>query len=306
MIYKYEYPGGVWVDVERPSQEEIQILARQFNISERLETELLSPTPFPLVAGDDSTTLLVLHFPAYETDGGETKTQEVDFIIGSNFLITVRYEIIVPLHHLRKLFETQELTGEGHKLGTDILIEILFAHLYTSARNHANHLAENLSRVEREMFEKQERKTVQEIAGISREFLHLESAIVNQEEPLTQFFHMLTTRNIFDASFPARAQRVLAERAQVERLIEMRRAIASELRETNAALLETRQNEIIKFLTVITFVALPLQLIAAVFGMNLRGTPFHEHPEAFAIVSGIMAIAALATLFYFARKRWIF
>lgn len=306
MIFRHEYLGGVWVDLEQPSQDEIRLIAREFAISERLETELLSPTPMPLVAGDENAALLVLHFPAQGADDSKIKNQEVDFVVGSNFILTVRYEVIAPLYHLKKLLETQELVGGRTTITTDILLEILFVHLYTSMRDHTNHFAGNLARVEKDMFDGQERTTVRLISGISREFLHLEAALANQEEPLDRFLKALAHRDFPDVSFAERSTRILAERTQVARLIKTHRAVASELRETNTALLEARQNEIMKTLTLITVVVLPLELIAVTFGIHAQGAPIEQDPNAFWIIIGLMLGTIILMVIFFTRRRWIF
>lgn len=295
----------MWVDLEQPSEEEIRDIAREFSINERLGAELQSPTPAALVAGDVNMVLLVLHFPEHGLQDGETKSKEIDFILGSNFILTVRYDIVVSLHHLKKILETQELVSGHSPLTTDVLLEILFAHLYMSVRDHTNHTANNLARVEQDMFNGHERATVRTISSISREFLHLEASLANQEEPLRRFLRALTQREFFGPSFPERVERILAERMQVARLVETHRAVATELRETNAALLSARQNEVMKTLTVVAFIALPIQL-ALLFGMHVPGTPFVENPNAFWIIIALMLGISSCITLLLARKRWIF
>lgn len=307
MIFRYEYPGGVWVDLERPTVDEIRRIAQEFSISERVETELLSPTPSPLVAGDDSAALLVLHFPAHDADSANEKMQEIDFVVGSHFIVTVRYEVIVPLHHLKKLLDTQKMVSDRHHatIATDVLLEILFVHLYTSVRDHIDHIADELARVERDMFDDHERDTVRSISNVSREFLHLEAALANQEESLTRFMKALSERGFFGASFAGRAERILAEHMQIARLIKTHRAISTELRETNIALLEVRQNAIMKTLTTVNFILLPLGLISWIFTMRTEGMPFISSPNAFWIVISIMLGVAIVLTVFFIKKRWL-
>ena len=306
MIFRHEHRGGVWVDIEQPTDEEIRQVAREFAIGERLETELLSPTPLPLVAGDTDFVLLVLHFPAESEHEGESKSQEVDFIVGKKFVLTVRYEVVAPLHRLRKILETEDLIEGSATFGSDMLLETLFAHLYSAVRDHANHAASRLDRIERDMFNGRERQTVRAISGISREFLHLEAALASQEEPLNRFLKGLVERGFFPPAFAERAARVGAERLQVARLASTHRAVATELRETNAALLEAGQNEVMRILTVINFIMLPLELIAFIFGMHALGTPLSENANAFWIIMAFMLATAGAMTLIFARKRWIF
>ncbi len=305
MISRYAYHGRVWIDLERPTEEEVHRLAREFSIGERLEMELISPTPMPLVASDAGITFLVLHFPARGAGDGEVRDQEVDFIVGEKFIITVRYEVVAPLHHLRKVLETQQLLSPHDDMTTDVLLEILFAHLYTSIRDHSNTSANRLTHIEHDMFNDLERHTVQKISNAIREFLHIEASLANQEEPLSRFLKTLSTRELFGTSFAERADRILAERAQAARLVGTYRAVATELRETNASLLEARQNEIMKTLTLITVTMMPVELVTFVFSMHALGTPLAQEPNAFWIILAIMLGTGGLMLLFFARRRWL-
>ncbi|MFA6407985.1 MAG: CorA family divalent cation transporter [Candidatus Paceibacterota bacterium] len=305
MLSRYKYHDRVWVDLERPTEDEVRGIAREFSISERLALELVSPTPSPLVASDAGVTFLVLHFPTHGTGDGEIRDQEVDFVIGDKFIITVRYEVVAPIHHLRKVLETQQIISPQDNMTTDVLLEIIFAHLYTAIRDHINTSAGRLTHIEHDMFNGFERHTVWLISNASREFLHIEASLANQEEPLSRFLKALSSKGSFGASFAERAERILAERTQAARLVTTYRAVATELRETNASLLEARQNEIMKTLTVITVIVMPVELVSFIFSMHALGAPLEQDPNAFWIILTIMlGTGGLMTLL-FARRRWL-
>lgn len=305
MIFRHEYKGGVWVDLEQPSENDIRQIAEEFSVCEHIEKELIYPTPMPLVSVDENMALLVLHFPTHGVNDGEIKSQEVDIVVGKNFIITVRYEVVAPLHYLKKLLEAQSLV-EGHtQITTDVMLEVLFAHLYTSVRDHINHVADNLSRVEKEMFDGRERMTVRSISNISREFLHAEASLATQEESLSDFMEAMSQLKFFDESFKLRAERIKTVRSNVARVVKTHRSVATELRETNIALLSAKQNEIIKILTVVSFIFLPLAFIAKIFAMKVEYMPFVDDPNGFWIILGFMFFIALALMFYVSRKRWI-
>ncbi|HEY4523218.1 MAG TPA: magnesium transporter CorA family protein [Candidatus Paceibacterota bacterium] len=311
MMYRQAHHGGVWVDLESPSDEEIRAVAREFEISERLEAELLSPTPFPLVSDDGRAALAVLHFPSHRNEHdshaeeGDTRSQEVDFIVARHFVITVRYEVIAPLHRLRKLLESDEILGGKSSITTDTLLEILFAHLYAAVRDHTNHIADRLSHIERDMFAGQQRSAVRAISNVSREYLHLLAALANQEEPLDRFLRALARPACFGESFTERTERIKSERGQVESLVGTHRAVATELRETNNVLLSATQNEIMKTLTVINFIFLPLGLISWIFAMRTEGMPLIASEHAFWIVLGTMATVASLLILFVTKKRWL-
>jgi magnesium transporter len=306
MVYRSKHSGGIWVDLEQPSEDEVRAIAREFSLGERIVAELIAPSPAPLVAGEGDLAFSILHFPTPGSESGTVRNQEIDFIVGKKFIITVRYEVIAPLHEIRKLLETEAIVAGRTPFASDVLLEVLFAHLYESVRDHTRQLADRLERIERAMFSGHERTSVRDISDVSREFLHLEAALRGQEEPLERFMRTLVERRAFGANFEERAERILAERLQVAHLVETHRAMASELRATNAALLESRQNEIMKTLTVANFIFLPLELIAFVFGMHVLGTPLEQNPDAFWIIMGFMAIIIVLMTGYFAKKRWIF
>lgn len=305
MIFRYTYSGGIWIDLEHPTEEEVQRIAKEFSISERLETELFSPTPAPLVASDGGATFLVLHFPAHGVAEGEIRDQEIDFVIGNNFIVTVRYEIIEPLHRLQKLLETQQLISSDDTMNTDVLLEILFAHLYTSVRDHIHTVADRLSHIEHDMFNGLERTTIRAISDTGREFLHTEASLANQEGPLGRFLKILSTKAVFGTSFEERAERISSEHNQVARLVKTYRAVSTELRETNSSLLEARQNEIMKTLTIVNFIFLPLGLISWIFSMRTEGMPIIDSPYAFWIVLAIMIGVTVLLTAFFIRRRWL-
>lgn len=306
MIFRHEYEGGVWVDLEQPSPDEIRHIAKEFSIGERLEREIVAPTPSPRIISDGAMTMLVLHFPARGANEGETKNQEIDFIVSKNAIITIRYEIITPLHRLKKLLEAQEMVVGKVPVTTDVLLEVLFAHLYTAMHDHTNHVVESLARVEKEMFDGHERTTIRSISNISREFLHIEASLAQHEESLHHYLEALSDSGMFGPTFPTRAQRMLAERAHVARIVKTHREMASELRETNSSLIESRQNEVMKTLTVITFIFLPLELITFVYGMHAPGTPLEQNPDAFWIILASMAFVGICVTLFLSRKKWIF
>lgn len=304
MIFRHESNGTSWVDIEQPTPGEIRAIAREFSIGERIESELLTPSPLPLVAGDAEHAMLVLHFPTHSEEGHAPKTQEVDFVIGRNFVLTIRYEVIAPLHLLRKVLEANGLIGGGSELKADVFLEILFAHLFAAVRDHVNHTASRLISVERELYIGREREAVLRISDINREFLHLSSAIANHEEPLTRFLHALERRNFFGPAFGERALRIRAENEQLMRLINTHRAVAVELRETNESLLSVNQNEIMKTLTAITLLILPAELTIFIFDMEVPGTPLATNPDAFWIVIGLIGVVVGTLAVIFTRKHW--
>ena len=94
-------------------------------------------------------------------------------------------------------------------------------------------------------------------------------------------------------------------RAHAADLVSSLRAVAQELRVTNDSLLSASQNSVTKTLTVMAFTALPLTLIASIFGMNADPMPLVNEPLGFWIIIGLMAAAGLALFAYFRLRKWL-
>jgi magnesium transporter len=80
---------------------------------------------------------------------------------------------------------------------------------------------------------------------------------------------------------------------------------ADELRKTNDSLLSTKQNEIMKTLTVVNFIILPLSVITGLFGMNVESTPLSGSSYDFWIVVLGMIIITMISTTIFKRKNWL-
>ena len=86
MITRHMRGKTVWVDLESPTEEELALVMREFDIDERVHEEIATPTPYPLTIPFPGYVYLILHFPVAGSEDG-TRSQEVDFIIGKQFLI---------------------------------------------------------------------------------------------------------------------------------------------------------------------------------------------------------------------------
>jgi magnesium transporter len=305
MITRHALSGITWVDMESPSREELETVINEFGIDSRVEEEIISPTPYPLVVDTAEYVYLVLHFPTTDPNGG-AKSQEIDFIAGKNFLITCRYEVITTIHSLHKIFESEELLGiTKRKPTTADLIERVLRQLYSSISEEAEQFARMLERIEEDIFSGRERATVRNISLVGRVLLRFDTTLTRHTEPLKEFLKQLSTPAFFGKSFDEHAAHIEAEHTHAVNVVSSYREVALELRETNDSILSTAQNEIIQRLTIITFAAVPLTVITGLFGMSIGGIPLANSQNAFWTVVAIMILMVLALLTYFKVKKWI-
>ncbi len=294
----------VWVDLESPTHEELDVVMREFGINARIEEEIISPTPYPISITFPEYEYMVLHFPTV-SGGDGTRAQEVDFIVGKRFLITARYEVVEPLHSLHRVFEAEELLGvSGKESSTDLLVEQMLRRLYGAISGEAEQVLRMLERIEHDIFAGKEQVTVRAISDVSRILLKFDTVLARHADPLSEFLAGLQTTAFFGKKFAENSARIEAERAHAAALVASYRAVASELRVTNDSLLSAAQNEIMKRLTIMSFIILPLSLITGLFGMNVENMPVVSAPHAFWLVILIMIVTVMAFFMFFKARRW--
>lgn len=266
--------------------------------------ELLAPTLKPKVDLYEDYIYLILHFPALKHTHGTDKNQEVDFIIGKNFLITGRYDTVDALHKFSRVFEVNSVLDKsdmGDHAG--FIFFYMIRKLYKSIEHELEYLADEREQVEEKIFEGQEKAMVYEISRLTRSVLDLKQALSAHGEILSSF--ETAGRRFFGDTFSYHLHSIVGEYYRIHTYIENELDDLRELRQTNDSLLTTKQNEVMKILTIMAFVTFPLSVVASVFGMNTSHLPLVGSPNDFWIVIGIMLGLTLLFFGYFKYKKWL-
>src|SRR5205814_1155120 len=87
-------------------------------------------------------------------------------------------------------------------------------------------------------------------------------------------------------------------------ILENQLEFLGELRKTNDSLLTTKQNEIMKTLTVIAIIALPISVISSILQINTSDRPFVGQPHDFVIITGMMVSISVLLFAFFKYKKW--
>lgn len=318
MINKNKYKNIEWIDLENPTNEEVRAIMDQYDIDPIIGNELLSPTLRPRVDAHSKYIYLILHFPVSPekdrkeiSDKGEKKLsktqqkiQEVDFIIGKNFIITTHYDSVDAMYDFSKIFEVNSILSKnqiGNHAG--YMFFFMIKYLYQILYNKVENLAEKLSQFEEEIFAGNEKEMVVELSKLKRTLLTFKEATAAHKEVLVTF--EIAAEGFFGSDFKYYLRSILGEYYKVRTFIESTKEHLDEMRETNNSLLTTKQNEVIQKLTVITFIILPLSFISSLFGMNTANTPFVGQPLDFFIILSIVSGIGIIVFTFCKEKGWI-
>lgn len=305
MITRHVRGTTTWIDLEAPSREELSSVMHEFAIDARIEEEIATPTPHPFSLSFPDYAYLILHFPSTDREA-ITKNQEIDFVIGKNFLITARYEVIDSMLNLHKVFEAEELLGSpGQDTKPGEILERVMRRLYASVTEDVEQVTRTMERIERDIFTGDERRAVRSISSVGRILLRFESALARHADPLSSFVAAISIPTLCGKGFSTHAAHIEAARAQIASTVSAHRATASELRATNDSMLSAAQNEVMRKLTMMAFVTFPLSLIATIFGMNMENMPVTGLPGDFWIIIVFMLLVTAGFFLFFKARRWL-
>jgi len=290
--------------MDSPTKEEVRQIMEEYNIHPLVADELISPTLRPKVDLYDNLIYLIMHFPVVYSMHGKSGGQEIDFVIGKKFLITSHYELIDPLHEFSKVFEVNSILGKSD-MGTHAgyLFYYIIKELYRVLIIELDHITEELEDIEERIFKGEENQMVESLSKVNRDLLNVKQAIRPHKEVLDSFD--TAGKQFFGKEFSYHLQSISGEYYKVFNILEGQRETLLDLRTTNDSLLTTKTNEIMKNLTVITFIIYPLSLITGVFGMNAVFMPFVEGENGFYVIIGLMFLTMITIFSFFKHKKWI-
>ena len=316
MINIYSYKKLTWIDLESPTRDEVKKVMEEHHLDPLIAQELLSPNLKPRIERLSNFLYLVLNFPTAKQSGkkaGRSKKisaseksrfQEIDFLIGKDTIITARYDSIDPLHHFAKRFEVNSVLDKdemGEHAG--YIFFFMMEKIYQSLRNELECVDDQLIRIEEDIFAEREKEMVFELSTVSRTLLDFKKGLAHHHSILTLYGAM--SENFFGPGYESHTRRLVDEYSKIEEVIRGQFELLEELRSTNNSLLSTKQNEVMKFFTVITSIIFSVELVISILLLDLGTNPFLEASGNYAITLVIITATALGLLGFFKYKKWL-
>jgi magnesium transporter len=306
MISTYKHEKLIWIDAENPTKDEIRELMDTYGIHPEIAEDLIDPTIRARADAYKEMLYFVFHFPQHtyqKNKSFDKRSEEIDFVIGKNFIITVHYAPIDTLITFSRAFETSSLLhNQETKTPAHIFVDILYT-MYKSIQERVEDIQTTLNMYEEDIFSGKEREMVLELSLVNRVLIYFRDCLLSQKRALDVLGK--TGSKMFDHHFEVLEDKIMHEYNKTERRVSLTKEYAGELRKTNDSLLSTKQNEIMKTLTVVNFIILPLSVITGLFGMNVESTPLSGNSYDFWIVVLLMAIITFISTLIFKRKNWL-
>ena len=302
-IFGYKSTDSItWVNLNGLNQiNEIEKLGKHYNLHPLVLEDIVSTNQRPKIDEYDDYIFLVLKMMYYD-ENEKIVSEQVSFILGKNYVLSLQEAEGDVFDALRE--RIRQGKGRVRGLGSDYLlyalIDSVVDHYYAIIETMGNKIED----LEDSLFEgltKDEIST--EIQSLKREVLKVRRAIFPLREIISRI-EKSENKLISDKTLHYFAD-VYDHIIQVSDTIDIYREMIWGLMDMYMTTISNRMNEVMKVLTIIATIFIPLTFIAGIYGMNFDNIPELHYKYSYHILWIIMIVIFLGMLYYFKRKKWL-
>jgi magnesium transporter len=292
-----------WSHLFRPTEEELQGLQDYYHFHPLDIEDCKSPVNLrPKIDIYHEYHFLILHFPSMDIEGEFVEAKEIKVFWGKDFLITIgKSHWLVKEMFKQEQNEAQE-TDKMAIGSSDALLYKILEYLMVDTQKLVELVDKSVDVCGRELFSRKPEKTIEKIS-ITRKNVILLNTIF---KPQMILFNKLQSGAIrgFADNMEDYWGNIMDSYQRSWDIIEDDRELISGYSKTFDSLQVNKTHEVMKILTLVASIFLPLIFITLVYGLIIK-QPVHESMESFLIVSGVMAGTALFVVFYFKIRKWM-
>ena len=292
-----------WINIESPGKEETDYLAQNYPFHPLDLDDCLSRIQRPKIDKYDEYLFLVFHFPVFSAQARVTTPSQVSVFIGPGYLITLHKGDLKPLVKLFNQCQTdEEIRQEHFSQGSGYLLYRIVDRLVDYCFPILNKIGGNIEAVEDAIFAVKARGTVRGISTLRRDVISFRRiiwpmrAVIGGLEPKIRHFAKMDMEVYFGDT--------VDHLDKIWDALDEYKEIIEGLNDTYDSLASNRTNEVMRMLTIIATILLPLTVIASIYGMNVP-LPFQESHYSFLIVFFVWALVVAGMLYFFRRHHWI-
>jgi magnesium transporter len=293
----------VWVDFEAPTLEDENILSDVFKFHHLTIEDAHETRNHPKVEAFPGYLFFIVHGVKNETNSFNFVTKEMDGYLGKNYVVTYHHENFRSIDTVkRQLRSSPYVCSRGADyLLHQILDQIvdLYIPVVDDFDNAINTIEERIFRMKRA-----DNSILEEIMDLKRSVNRLIRISSKQLNVLYRLAH---------GEFPLISQNILPfyrdvydHLQRVSDLAENYRDLIGGLLDIHFSIIANKTNDVMKVMTIISTIMLPLSVIAGIYGMNFENMPELKTRNGYFMTLAAMALVAAGLLVYFWRKGWLF
>jgi magnesium transporter len=294
-------PVVSWIDINGiHNLGTIENIGKYFNLHPLILEDIANSEQRPKVEDLGEHLFVVLKYLSYDPEK-KLGIEQISFIIGSNFVITFQEnseDIFLPIKTRIK-----NSTGKIRMMGADYLAYSLIDAIVDNYFVILEEIELKLDILEEDLIINPTRDTLHLIHQLKREMLLIRKSIWPSREVISALQRGELT--FFDQVAVLHLKDVYDHVIQVIDTIETLRDILSEMMDIYLSSISNRINDVMKVLTIITTIFIPLSFIAGIYGMNFKYMPELDWRCGYPVVLSVMLLLGILMLAYFRKKKWL-
>jgi magnesium transporter len=293
-------PTVTWINVDGIHNTDIiEKIGSHFGIHPLVLEDIVNTGQRPKMEDFGDYMYVVLKMLYLEKD--EIRAEQVSLVLGPNFVISFQEmpgDVFSPVR--------ERLRGTKwriRKLGADYLTYALTDTIVDNYFVILENFGERIECLEEDLIERPAPDTLQAIHTLKRELIFLRKSVWPLRELVSGMER--AESNLITDMMPMYLRDVYDHTIQVMDTVESYRDMVSGMLDTYLSSISNRMNEVMKVLTIIATIFIPITFIAGIYGMNFQNMPELSWPWAYFGALGIMGCISLVMIVYFRRKGWL-
>ncbi|MEA5466677.1 magnesium/cobalt transporter CorA [Leptothoe sp. PORK10 BA2] len=297
-----------WLDVQGLGNIGLlQRLGEVFQLHPLVLEDVVNVPQRPKVESYGDQLVIIIQMVRFVPELKQHFTEQISFILGKHYLLTVQEE---PEHDFFDPIRTRIRLDKGiiRSMGSDYLAYALLDAIIDGFFSVLEAYGEELDALEDSVISKPNQQTLQQVYQMKRKMSHLRHLIWLQRETLSSLLKQYSS--FFSQELGIYLQDCYDHVVQMLDIVESYRETCATLMDVYLSAASNRMNEVMKTLTVISTIFIPLTFIAGIYGMNFNpGTSPFNMPElnaywGYPLVLAVMLAIALGLVFFFWRRGW--
>ena len=295
-------PGVTWINIDGLHQIEIlEKLGECYGFHPLVLEDILNTDQRPKMEDYGDYLYIVIRMLSYNDKSSQIETEQVSLILGSNFVFSFQENQGDVFDPVRERIRNGK--GRIRKMGADYLTYALLDLIVDNYFAIMEQLGERIEFLEEELVAQPVPKTLQTIHQLKRELIFLRKAVwplrevvsgLGREElALVKETTRVFLRDLYDHTI------------QVIDTIETFRDMISGMLDIYLSSVSNRLNSVMKVLTIIATIFMPLTFLAGIYGMNFKYFPELEWRWSYPVFWLVSILISVSMLLYFKKKNWL-
>jgi magnesium transporter len=291
-----------WINIDGIHQVDIiKKIGKHFGLHPLIQEDIVNTEQRPKMEDFGSYIYIVLKMIYHDENDGECRIEQVSFILGENFVISFQEREGDIFNHVRERIRNGK--GRIRKMKADYLAYSLLDAIVDNYFFILEKTGEQIEQLEERVVSQPKPETMQEIHRLKRTMIFLRRSVWPLREVISNLERGETS--IIQESCRIYLRDVYDHTIQVIDSVETFRDMLSGMHDTYLSSISNRMNEIMKVLTIIATIFIPLTFIAGIYGMNFKFMPELEWNWGYFAVWIVMIAVAMLMVVFFRRKKWL-